>query len=255
MRSLFALTVLSLALGACSTGEGQGSVRSDRLFVKNCWDGPFDLQPDFFATIPFANTQQIRVQRGDRSIEVSDGVLLVVNDVAKIRESQLGVPIPLGLPIGVKPPGFPPRVEIVPPQVTLSLYLYATCHVQNGGLNSVSGSITFTHLFSGDRNEDSAEQRLTEAHFDALVTDPREAKLVPGSGAGGAPGDGGTTEGGTVPGPEAGGPVPPSTNVDGGTVITYAGSVTVDYGADQTSHVSGDFQFYFQRGVPAQPFP
>jgi hypothetical protein len=230
-------------------------VRSDRLFVKNCWDGPFDLQPDFFATIPFANTQQIRVQRGDRSIEVSDGVLLVVNDVAKIRESQLGVPIPLGLPIGVKPPGFPPRVEIVPPQVSLSLYLYATCHLQNGGLNSVSGTITFTHLFSGDRNENNAEERLTEAHFDALVTDPREAKLVPASGAGGAPGgDGGTTEGGTPP-IEAGGPVPPSTSVDGGTVITYGGSVTVDYGADQTSRVTGDFQFYFQRGVPAQPFP
>jgi hypothetical protein len=253
VRSLLALAVLSLALGACTTGEGQGSVRSDRLFVKNCWDGPFDLQPDFFATIPFANTQQIRVQRGDRSIEVSDGVLLVVNDVAKIRASQLGVPIPLGLPIGVKPPGFPPRVEIVPPQVSLSLYLYATCHVQNGGLNSVSGTITFTHLFSGDRNEDNAEERLTEAHFEALVTDPREAKLLPGSGAGGAPGDGGMTESG-APVSEAGGPAPPST-LDGGTVITYAGSVTVDYGADQTSRVTGDFQFYFQRGVPAQPFP
>lgn len=254
MRACLALAAASLVLGACTTGEGQGSVQSDRLFVKNCWDGPFDLQPDFFASIPFANTQQIRVQRGDRSIEVSDGVLLVVNDVAKIRESQLGVPIPLGLPIGVKPPGFPPRVEIVPPQVSLSLYLYATCHLQNGGLNSVSGTITFTHLFSGDRNENNAEERLTEAHFDALVTDPRDAKLVPASGAGGAPGsDGGTTEGGTAPA-EAG-LVSPSTSVDGGTVITYAGSVTVDYGADQTSRVTGDFQFYFQRGVPAQPFP
>ena len=255
MKSSLALAVAALALGACTTGEGQGSVRSDRLFVKNCWDGPFDLQPDFFASIPFANTQQIRVQRGDRSIEVSDGVLLVVNDVAKIRESQLGVPIPLGLPIGVKPPGFPPRVEIVPPQVSLSLYLYATCHVQNGGLNSVSGSITFTHLFSGDRNENNADERLTEAHFDALVTDPREAKLLPGApGAGGAASDGGALEGGTTPGPDAGttGPIP--AGVDGGTVFTYGG-VTVDYGADQTSHVTGDLQFYFQRGIPAQPFP
>lgn len=243
----------ALALVACSTGEGQGSVRSDRLIVKNCWDGPFDLQPDFFATIPFGDTQQIRVQRGDRSIEVSDGVLLVVNDVAKIRSSQLGVPIPLGLPIGVKPPGFPPRVEIVPPQVSLSLYLYATCHIQNGGLNSVSGSITFNHLFSGDRNENNAEERLTEAHFDALVTDPRDAKLVPSSPAGPI-GDGGSGEGG-APRPDSGAVVPGTTGVDGGTVITYGGSITVDYGADQTSRVTGDFQFYFQRGVPAQPFP
>jgi hypothetical protein len=231
-------------------------VRSDRLFVKNCWDGPFDLQPDFFATIPFANTQQIRIQRGDRSIEVSDGVLLVVNDVPKIRASQLGVPIPLGLPVGVRPPGFPPRVEIVPPQVSLSLFLYATCHVQNGALNSVSGTITFNHLFSGDRNENNAEERLTEAHFDALVTDPREAKLVPApSGAGGTSGDGGPIEGGAPAPSEAGAPTPGAIGVDGGTVITYAGSVTVDYGADQTSRVTGDFQFYFQRGVPAQPFP
>jgi len=247
---------LPLALAACSTGEGQGSVRSDRLIVKNCWDGPFDLQPDFFATIPFGDTQQIRVQRGDRSIEVSDGVLLVVNDVAKIRSSQLGVPIPLGLPIGVKPPGFPPRVEIVPPQVSLSLYLYATCHIQNGGLNSVSGTITFNHLFSGDRNENNAEERLTEAHFDALVTDPRDAKVVPNSpqGSGGLPGDGGPTEAGSPP-LDSGVQAPGTPAVDGGTVITYAGSVTVDYGADRTSHVTGDFQFYFQRGVPAQPFP
>jgi hypothetical protein len=222
--------------------------------VKNCWDGPFDLQPDFFASIPFDDTQQIRVQRGDRSVEVSDGVILVVNDVAKIRETQLGVPIQLGLPIGVKPPGFPPRVEVVPPQVSLSLYLYATCHLQNGALNSVTGTITFDHLFSGDRNENNAEERLTEAHFDALVADPRDAKIVSTSGGAPPPGDGGVSDSGS-PAPDAGdaGPVP--SGADSGTVITYGGSVTVDYGAGQTSHVTGNFQFYFQRGVPAQPFP
>ena len=46
------LLPFTLALGACSTGEGQGSVRSDRLIVKNCWDGPFDLQPDFHPELP-----------------------------------------------------------------------------------------------------------------------------------------------------------------------------------------------------------
>lgn len=240
------------ALAGCSIGEGSGSVRSDRLYVKNCWDGPFDLQPDFFGTIPFDDTQQIRIQRGDRSIEVSDGVLLVVNDVAKIRSSQLGVPIPLGLPVGVKPPGFPTRVEIVPPQVSLSLFLYATCHLQNGALNSVSGTITFDHLFSGDRNENSGEDRLTEAHFDALVTDPRDAKLVPNVPAP-AEADGGSLDAGTGASGDAG--PKPDSGVEGGVIITYAGSVTVDYGAAQTSHVTGDFQFYFQRGVPAQPFP
>lgn len=249
MKAAF-LGVCAVALAACSTGVGTGSVRSDRLYVKNCWDGPFDLEPDFFATIPFGDTQQIRVQRGDLSVDVSDGVILVVNDVAKIRASQLGVPIALGLPIGVKPPGFPPRVEIVPPQVSLSLYLYNTCHVQNGGLNSVSGTITFTHLFSGDRNENNAEERLTEAHFDALVADPRDAKLIANSPpAGPPPGDAGSDSG--APSLDGGDAGPAS----GDTLVTYGGSVTVDYGAHQTSHVSGDFEFYFQRGVPAQPFP
>src|SRR5438552_16836120 len=105
MGSSLVPPILSIMLCACSSGEGQGSVRSDRLLVKNCWDGPFDLEPDFFATIPFNDTQHIRVQRGDRSIEVSDGLLLVVIDVAKIRSRQLGVAIPLALAVRVIPPG------------------------------------------------------------------------------------------------------------------------------------------------------
>jgi len=240
------LCVVSALAAACSTGEGSGSVRSDRLFVKNCWDGPFDLNPDFFATVPFNDTQQIRIQRGDRPVEVSDGIILVVNDVAKIRSSELGTPISLGLPIGVKPPGFPPRIELAPAEVSLSLYLYATCHLQNGALNSVSGTITFDHLFSGDRNENNAEERLTAAHFDALVTDPRDAMLVASPSQ--APADAGAPQSDAASGASDAG-------ADGGTFVTYGGSVTVDYGAHQSSHITGDFQFYFQRGVPAQPFP
>jgi hypothetical protein len=34
VRHSLALLAVSTALGACSTGEGQGAVRSDRLFVK-----------------------------------------------------------------------------------------------------------------------------------------------------------------------------------------------------------------------------
>lgn len=244
MKVSLVVCALCAASIGCSTGEGSGSVRSDRLYVKNCWDGPFDLNPDFFATVPFNDTQQIRVQRGDRPVEVSDGIILVVNDVAEIRAKKLGVPIPLGLPIGVKPPGFPPRVELVPAEVSLSLYLYATCHLQNGALNSVSGTITFDHLFSGDRNENNADQRLTRAHFDALVTDPRDATLV----APPAPSDAGAADSGAATQPADAG-------ADAGTFVTYGGTVTVDYGARQSSHVTGDFEFYFQRGVPAQPFP
>ncbi len=210
-----AVALGALALG-CSTGEGEGWVKSQgNLFVKDCWDGPFNLQPTFFASDPFEDTQQIRVQRGGRIIEESDGVSLVVNDVSKIRASQLGQDIPLGLPVGVNPPGFPPRVE-PNPQVSLTLYLYDTCHQQNGALYSVAGSINFTSLFSGNRNENSAHDRLTTATFTATVADPRDAQLV----------------------------TDPST-----------GATTVDYSTAHPSTIQGFFSFYFQRGIPAQPFP
>ena len=207
---------LGAALLACSTGEGSGSITSDRLVVGHCWDGPFDLEPTFFASDPFDDTQQIRIQRGDRLTGVSDGAAFVITDVAHIRKDQLGVPIPLGLPVGVNPPGFPPRVEANPPQVSLTLYLYGTCHVQNGAVYSVAGNIVFDSLFSGDRNENNAVDRLTDAHFEATVADPREATLVPD---------------------------------------TTAGQVKVEYPKERTSTVKGSFRFFFQRGVPAQPFP
>jgi hypothetical protein len=207
---------LVAALAGCSTGEGQGSVVSDDLYVKNCWHGPFDLRPSFFASDPFENTQQIRIQRGERMIGVSDGVSFVVNDVDTIRKTQLNQAIPLGLPIGVRPPGFPIRVEANPPQVSMTLYLNDTCHVQNGGLYSIDGTITFTSLFSGDRNENDSENRLTEATFTATVADPRDADFVQAA--------------------------------DGG-------AVTVEPVADDTSVVTGTFRFFFQRGSPAQPFP
>jgi hypothetical protein len=216
MKAALLAPWVGAALLACSTGEGSGSVTSDRLVVGQCWDGPFDLQPTFFASDPFANTQQIRIQRGDRPTGVSDGAALVITDVAHIRKDQLGVAIPLGLPVGVDPPGFPPRVEANPPQVSLTLYLYATCHVQNGAVYSVGGSIVFDSLFSGDRNENNAADRLTEAHFEATVADPREGHLLPD---------------------------------------TTTGQVQVEYPKDRTSTVKGSFRFFFQRGQPAQPFP
>lgn len=210
--------VATLALGlllGCSTGEGSGSITSDRLVVGQCWDGPFDLGPTFFADDPFDDTQQIRIQRGDRQINVSDGVLIVATNISEIRTSQIGKPVPLGLPVGVRPPGFPVIPTPNPPKVSLTLYLYDTCHVQDGAVYSVGGTITFASLFSGDRNENNADARLTEAHFEAIVADPREGIL----------------------GTDA------------------AGATTITYPKDRTSTVRGDFRFFFQRGQPAQPFP
>jgi len=169
----------AVALGAssllsCSVGEGAGEVHSDRLQAPSCLDGPYDLKPNFFASDPYRSSQTIRLQRTDDLIDNSDGVQILVSDTARVR-GQLGKPLKVGLPPEVTPPGVPITPDPDPPLVQLTIYLHQSCHGQNIALHAVSGTITFKHLFSGDRNEDDADDRLTEAEFSDLeVADPRD---------------------------------------------------------------------------------
>jgi hypothetical protein len=155
------------------------------------------------------------VQRGERDILVSDGFTMLVYDVSLIRESLLDTPLTLGLPVGVSPIGFPLPEQPNPPNATLSLYLNNSCRAQNVQLLAVSGTVTFSRLFSGDPNEENSEDRITEGTFQATVVDPRHA--VPANGT------------------------------DGGALYTYPPM--------WTSEVAGAFNFVFHRGTPAQPFP
>jgi hypothetical protein len=203
---MLGLVAASASLG-CTVGEGQGAVTSQRLYVRDCWDGAFDLRPDFFATNPFSEeTQLIRVQRGDNLQEVSDGLMVLVNDTQAVR-ALLGTPLPVGIAVGVSPPGDPIEYDPDPPLVNLALYLHDSCHTQNATLYSIDGTITFSSLFSGDVNEQNGSERLTSASFSARFADPR--------------------------------------------------SLTGDAESDAAviSSVQGRFEFYFQRGQPAQPFP
>lgn len=175
MRPLLALAsaVVPLALG-CSTAEGTGEVKSDRLYVEDCWNGPFDLDPDFFGANPYKDTLTIRIQRGDNLEEVSDGLIVLVDQVDNIRSNLIGQPIQTALPAGVTPPGVPLKAPSANPSIVhLALYLHDTCHEQNGTLYAMDGSITFQSLFSGDPNESDADDRLTEASFEASFADPR----------------------------------------------------------------------------------
>jgi hypothetical protein len=166
---------LALAPLACTVGEGEGDVKSDHLYVNDCWNGAFDLNPDFFGANPDqGESLMIRIQRGDNIEDVSDGLDVLVNDLQDVRQ-QLNTPVAVGMPAGVSPPGVPITFNPDPPKVSLSLYLHNTCHQQIGTIYSVSGTITFAHLFSGDLNEGSSEDRLTEATFtDVSFADPRE---------------------------------------------------------------------------------
>jgi hypothetical protein len=158
-------------------GEGYGEVKTvaeEKLYVADCWNGAFDLQPDFFAANPYrGESLMIRVQRGDNNEEASDGLLVIVNDLATVRNSMMNQPIEVGLPSGVAPPGQP--VTGKPnPVVSLSLYLHQSCHEQNAATYSVGGTITFAKIFSGDPNEKNSDDRRTDAEFDVTMADPRD---------------------------------------------------------------------------------
>jgi len=228
------LAALSVAaapcLFGCSLGKGEGVVHSDQLVAKDCWYSAYDLEPDFFAAVPYRQTLQIRVQRGNDLQEVSDGLDVLVDDVNAVRgqpgdpsTGYLDKPLSVRLPVGVVPAGTPVGKSPPPPAdepalVHMSLNLERSCHNQNIVLSAISGTITFHHMFSGDPNEQNASEKLTETAdsgglggFDIMLADPRD---VP------APGD--TVE--QIP-------------------------------ASLQTHLVGSFSFYFERGQPGQPFP
>ncbi|MDX2054946.1 MAG: hypothetical protein SFV15_21265 [Polyangiaceae bacterium] len=199
------VVVAALAIG-CTTGQGEGEVHSDQLLMTGCWNGPFDLEPTFFSAQGFdEKSLMIRVQRGDDIAEFSDGLQLVVYDLPRAR-AALGQDLPVGLPNGVTPPGAA-RMLGETPLVSLALSLHSSCRGSNGAVYSISGSVQFTKLFSGDPNEKDADERLTAGSFVADFADPRELVADPES----------------------------------------AGA--------RISSVRGRFEFFFQRGQPAQPFP
>ncbi len=173
-----ALFVLPLSLG-CSLGQGEGDVKSDALFVQDCWYGAYDLQPDFFAAVPYRETVNVRVQRGTDIQEVSDGLAVLVQDVGWVRDELLDQPLEVTLSPGVLPPGatFPPPPPEGQPAINMALYLQRSCHNQNSELYAVGGTVTFHSLFSGDPNEEEGADKFTNAEFSVWMGDPRDAPV------------------------------------------------------------------------------
>lgn len=166
-------------VAACTIGDGEGSVTSDDLKARDCFRGPYDLGPTFFASNPYRDQQLIRIQRGDDMEENSDGVMILVRNTGAVRE-RLGQPLEVGLGPGVSPPGIPIQADADPPLVSITLYLHQTCHGKNVALYATEGTITFSSLFSGDPNERDGGEKLSEGTFDVLMGDPRDQ---PSSGA------------------------------------------------------------------------
>jgi hypothetical protein len=165
--------------GCSSLGQGEGEVKSEALFARECWFDAYDLKPDFFAAVPYRSTLSIRVQRGTDLQEVSDGLAVNIDDTDAIREKFLDKPLFVTLPPGILPPGsippLPPPED--QPAVGLALYLHRSCHNQNTVLYAIDGTITFRTLFSGDPNEADAAEKYTDAEFDVWMGDPRDAPV------------------------------------------------------------------------------
>jgi hypothetical protein len=255
-RLALVASLAALLAPACSLGQGTGGI-AGTLDVPNCWTGCFDLHPDFFAAISTNSAAlEIRIQNGIDYETFSDGLVILVDDRARVRGDPLpggspragllGQPLDVALPVGVTPPGVPIKPVASPPLVHATLYLGRTCRTQSVALYAMtctppSGS---GPMLCGDASIGAAP--------DASAT----------------PGDGGAPAG------VASSTITFNFLFDGDINESDAQKRLTDadfdfYLADPREvtagglgppppcrgHLQGRFHFYFQRGRPAQPFP
>ena len=268
---------------ACSQGEGSGSV-SGTLDVPDCWSGPFNLHPNFFAAVPNTNSigvqatpgVQIRIQNGSDYEGFSDGLIISVDDAGEVRgdpsadgtarPSLLGEPLVVSQPAGVTAPGVPVVAVANPPIVHASLYLNHTCATANPALYAL-GAVSL-----GPNGECGGGPPLTCGAPAVASTD----------GGVESTGTDAATDAATI---EAGGEGGTTGNVGQSTIVfnsLFDGNADEENAAARLTdatfeffladprdgcpgglgppppcrgHLTGNFHFYFQRGRPAQPFP
>jgi hypothetical protein len=252
------------------------------LNVPLCWSGAFNLDPTFFAAVPYnsagtdaaanapgaVSSLEIRIQSGTTYEIFSDGVLIVVDNVHAVRgdppyPSEIDKPLTLALPPGAVPPGVPIPAASNPATVSLTLYLNASCSTENVALYAL--------------NEVSL-------NADGSCDQPDAGPLAIDCGTTSGLADvGATAEAGHDAGSSLGGT--PSKARTASSTITFASlfdgnpyesnaarrliQATFDaYLGDPRDgcpgglgppppcrgHIRGYFSFYFERGQPAQPF-
>jgi hypothetical protein len=268
--------VAVLVSPGCSLGEGQGSI-SGTLNVPMCWSGPFNLNPTFFAAVPYnsggpdadiaageVSELEIRIQNGTDYETFSDGILILVDDVHAVRgdapfPSELDKPLTLSLPPAVVAPGVPIPAVSNPATVSLTLYLNASCQTEQIALYALD-----------------AVSLNADGSCDPSEAGPLTLQCGTDTGLADAGADSGATDAG-----DAGTKMPPiaSSSItfqhlfDGNPYESNAAQrltqATFDayLGDPRTGcpgglgppppcrgHIQGSFSFYFQRGQPAQPF-
>lgn len=278
MLSVAVIAALAAVLApACSLGDGRGEV-SGQLDIPDCWAGDFDLKPDFFAAVPYRNTQLVlRIQNGGDYQDFSDGLSILVDDVNLVQK-QLNASLKVALPPSVTPPGVPIKADPNPAFVHASLYLQRTCRVQNVALYAVdtvtlnaNGKCSPSLEGGGPSSfETCGALGLTDAGPDASAADATvpDASLP----------DASQPDASTMPPPAAGRTAsswmrfrsisnadPDEADAskrlnDGDFELYLADPREICPGGNGApppcrGHLTGNFKFYFQRGRPAQPFP
>jgi hypothetical protein len=260
------------------------------LNVPECWSGPFNLQPNFFAAIPSAaggvasgpnladstsDALQLRIQNGGDFESFSDGLAILVDDAGEVRgdtlpdgttrPSLLGKNLVVSLPVGVQVSGVPVTAVANPGIVHATLYLQKTCRTQNVALYALSEVSTnpdgTCDLPEGGDVPLNCGSAATLPNADGGAIEP----AVPGQGADAATSTPTTTRSSWINFQSLfdGNPDEP----DAQQRLTQATFEV--FLADPREicpgglgppprcrgDLKGNFKFYFERGQPAQPFP
>jgi hypothetical protein len=284
MRALttaVSLILVYLVAPGCSLATGQGVVTGN-LNVADCWSGKFNLNPDFFAAIPYRDTLDIRIQSGGDFQTFSDGISILVDNVHVIRGDAPFAPgllhtaIPVSLSPGVTAPGVPVMAVANPALVHLAVYLQRTCHTQDVALYAVDKvSLNANGTCGADDRGDPGDGGLLTIQCPGAAASSAAADASSVDAASEAGTDAGGNDGGSTPLPTASSTItfdslfngnPDETDADQRHTVVPTFDVYLADPRDACpgglgppppcrGHLTGRFDFYFQRGRPAQPFP
>jgi hypothetical protein len=173
-----ALAALSLLLASCSVGHGDGEV-DGVVAIEGCRrEGPYQLRPTVFFAETAEQVLKIRVQRGSDIEVYSDGIGVLVDDAALVREQYLGQPIVVGrppLPDGGQQRGVP--------HVDVTLFLNESCPAERTRtpvtLSAVRGTIRFAAIYAPEVDDDDVRiaADMENVRFEDPRVDDRWAEL------------------------------------------------------------------------------
>lgn len=257
--SVFVIGAFAAAAApACSQGEGEGRIIG-RLNVPGCWTGPMELDPDFFAAVPYRESLQIRIQNGSDFQSFSDGVSIMLYDINKVRPDPTNgfagrykESLAVSLPPEVTPPGVPVKANPNPALVSFTLYLQKSCRIQSTTLHAME-QVTMP-------NDGTCDVKAMKGADPASGCDP-EKESPAGAGSGKSAVAFTSVFNGRVDESTA------AERLTAGCFDVYLADPRdippggkLPNGNDAPpppcrGRIKGTFSFYFERGRPTQPFP